>query len=124
MVLLLIVKYLNFLADDGVILFILLLDFVGFVVLPTISGSCRQGTRGGGVAGHGLGPAGHYMSLHLPSCEQKTLYVYQVCMQLTCLRPSVPQPWDKKLTCTLNHRRGHLFYGGSTLCADNVVLFS
>jgi hypothetical protein len=37
MVVLLIVKYLNFLADDGIILFFLHLDFVSFLVLSIVS---------------------------------------------------------------------------------------
>jgi hypothetical protein len=38
MVVLLIFKYLNFLADEGIILFFPYLDFVGFPVLSIISG--------------------------------------------------------------------------------------
>jgi hypothetical protein len=38
MILVLTVKYFNFIADDGIFLFFLHLDFFGFLVLPIISG--------------------------------------------------------------------------------------
>jgi hypothetical protein len=42
MILLLIVKYLNFLTDGRIIIFFLLLDFFGLLVLPIISGSTAR----------------------------------------------------------------------------------
>jgi hypothetical protein len=45
MVVLLIVKYLNFPADDGIILFFVHLDFIGFFVLPVTSGCTARVER-------------------------------------------------------------------------------
>jgi hypothetical protein len=43
MVVLLIIKYSKFLVNDRIILFFLHFDFVSFLVLPIISGSCNEG---------------------------------------------------------------------------------